>query len=225
MSPSTTSTFSCKNAPRFAPYFSCNTSRTGDSSTIFSKRRCAEVVRLRRISTVILPISGIFSSNSTSQTLAINPVTPTNRMCLPASVSRTANDFTWGVLPKSSTGRPGECFGRDGDCAALCKNPGDFFQSNCRKSFSLAMCPSADPLASQANGPRGRTTGSINRPVATPSRNSSRFDTNVSTAKYCASGRMMWSRSCPTRTMFSPSRTASTSFSADSRRILGFKTY
>jgi len=82
----------------------------GDSSTIFSKRRCAEVVRLRRINSVIFAMLGIFSSRSTSQTLPMKPVDADKQEVLAGSESRTERWGTCGVLLRRSTElRAGSC--------------------------------------------------------------------------------------------------------------------
>ena len=182
-SPSRTSTFSFRNAPSFRPWRSCSLSKAGDSSTIFSNRRCAEVVRLRRINSVTLPIFGSFSRRSTSQTLPMKPVTPISKICRFANVSRTEKRSTRGASPKTATGFFIDNPFRAVEWMAFSSSSGLADQPSCLRSFSLEMGPSAKPLASHARGPRGRTTGSSNRPIALPLRYSSRFARNESTPR------------------------------------------
>ncbi len=63
--------------------------------------------------------------------------------------------------------------------------------------------PSALRSKAQALGLRGRITGSSSRPVAIPLRNSRRFETRRETPRYCARGRITWSRPWLTSTTFS----------------------
>ena len=179
-SPSATSTFSLRKAPSFRPCCLSSVSNAGDSSTIFSNRRCAEVVRLRRMSSVILPMFGIFSSKSTSQTLPMKPVTPTSRMCRFAKASRTEKPSTRGAAPKTATGFLIEDFGRAVGWMPSSRSSGFSVQPSWLNSLSRGIRPSTGLLASRARGPRGRTTGSSNRPVAWPLRYSSLFAINAS---------------------------------------------
>ena len=64
----------------------------------------------------------------------------------------------------------------------------------------------------RANAPRGRITGSSSRPVAVPSRNSSRLATIRFTPKCCASGRITCSSPWLTSTTSAPACTSSSTF-------------
>ncbi len=190
---------------------------------IFSNRRCAVVVRFLRISSVIFRMFGTCWSNSTSQTLPINPVTPINIKCFPERLSRTDSDSTRGTSPNRTTLRPMETSGRVAVCVAPAAELA-CFQPRFLCSCGAESLPSVAPLAIHANGPRGLTIGFSNRPVATPSRNSSWLEINRSTPRCTASGRNTWSSDCPTRTTCAPAASVSRNFSTAPGRNFGFKT-
>ena len=159
--------FFAKNAARFAPCISCRRSSVGDSSTIFSKRRCAEVVRLRRISSVILRDVGNFFEQVHEPDLADEAGdTDEQEVTLTESVAdgeaaglRDVAEYRYRATCRKPLDAP--------RLAARSRDARGASSSRVAESnFSREMRPSMEPLASQASGPRGRTTGSSSRPVA-----------------------------------------------------------
>ncbi len=133
----------------------------------------------------------------------MNPVTPISITCFPAECP--AHRKTLG-LPDAR--QNGQRAGWAPPPAARRESPpprrASTEISSCRARVFGARRPSGFSSRMRAKAPRGRITGSSNRPVAVPSRNSSRLATIRFTPRCCASGRITCSNPWLTSTTSAP---------------------